>query len=39
MADILMIVQPTDDTQINPFRRLQLVFEMFGHSTNINLSC
>ena len=28
-----MIYIPNDDTQNNPFCRLQLVIEMFGHST------
>ena len=32
LADKLMYI-PNDDTQNNPFCRLQLVVEMFGHST------
>ena len=32
MADKLMYI-PNDDTQIQPFCRLQLVIETFGHST------
>ena len=32
MADRLMYI-PNDDTQIFPFWRLQLVVEIFGHTT------
>ena len=32
MADLLMYI-PNDDLQKNPFCRLQLVVETFGHST------